>query len=113
MLAYKQGMVSYSKAFEVIERINDNMFKLDLLGECNISASFNVVDLSPFDVGKYLTINPFQRRENDENRVTKTSQDLFNFHRGYMRRTKKINEASNGLIEHISNSCLVQDNNIL
>ncbi|KAK1581185.1 hypothetical protein Q3G72_003854 [Acer saccharum] len=35
--------------FQVLERINDNAYKLDLPGEYNVSASFNVSDLSPFD----------------------------------------------------------------
>ena len=34
--------------FEVLERINDDAYKLDLLGEYNVSATFNVSDLSPF-----------------------------------------------------------------
>jgi hypothetical protein len=37
--------------FEVLERINNNAYMLDLLGEYNIEATFNVSDLSPFDVG--------------------------------------------------------------
>ena len=37
--------------FQVLERINDNAYKIDLLGKYGISATFNVVDLSPFDVG--------------------------------------------------------------
>ncbi|XP_035543043.1 uncharacterized protein LOC118346125 [Juglans regia] len=36
--------------FQVVERINDNAYKLDLPGEYGVSASFNVADLSPFDV---------------------------------------------------------------
>ena len=32
--------------FQVLERINDNAFKIDLLGEYNICATFNVYDLS-------------------------------------------------------------------
>lgn len=35
--------------FQVIQRINDNAYKLDLPGEYNVSATFNVTDLSPFD----------------------------------------------------------------
>ena len=31
--------------FQVLERINDNAYKLDLPGEYNISATFNVFDL--------------------------------------------------------------------
>jgi hypothetical protein len=34
-----------------VERINDNAYKLDLPGEYGVSASLNVADLSPFDVG--------------------------------------------------------------
>ena len=44
----------------MLERINDNAYKLDLLSEYNVSASFNVSDLSPFDVGDDLRTNPFQ-----------------------------------------------------
>jgi hypothetical protein len=34
--------------FQVLERINDNAYKLDLPGEYNVSATFYVFDLSPF-----------------------------------------------------------------
>ena len=37
--------------FQVLERINPNAYKIDLHGEYNVSATFNVSDLSPFDVG--------------------------------------------------------------
>ena len=46
--------------FQVLERITDNAYKLYLLGEYNVSATFNVTDLSPFDVGDDLRTNPFQ-----------------------------------------------------
>ena len=48
-------------------RINNNAYKLDLPGEYNISATFNVSDLSSFNVGDYLRTNPFEERRNDEN----------------------------------------------
>ena len=49
--------------FQVIARINDNAYKLDLLGEYNVSATFNVFDLSPFDVGDQDSrTNPFGER---------------------------------------------------
>jgi hypothetical protein len=51
--------------FQVLARINNNAYKLDLPGECNISATFNVSDLSPFDVGDDLRTNPFEERGND------------------------------------------------
>ncbi|XP_071939173.1 zinc finger BED domain-containing protein RICESLEEPER 1-like [Coffea arabica] len=34
--------------FQVLERINDNAYRLDLLGEYNVSTTFNVSDLSAF-----------------------------------------------------------------
>ncbi|KAA3473476.1 reverse transcriptase [Gossypium australe] len=43
--------------FQVLEWINDNVYKLDLPGEYGVSASFNVADLSPFDVGDDLGTN--------------------------------------------------------
>ncbi|GKV11025.1 hypothetical protein SLEP1_g22314 [Rubroshorea leprosula] len=53
--------------FQVIARINDNAYKLELPGEYNVSATFNVSNLSPFDVGDDLRTNPFEERGNDEN----------------------------------------------
>ena len=46
--------------FQVLEHINDNAYKLDLPDEHNVSATFNVTDLSPFDVGDDWRTNPFQ-----------------------------------------------------
>ena len=37
--------------FQVLERVNDNAYEIDLPGEYGVSTTFNVVDLSPFDVG--------------------------------------------------------------
>ena len=54
--------------FQVLERINDNAYKLDLPKEYNVSATFNVSDLSPFGVGDELDLRtfPFQERVNDK-----------------------------------------------
>ena len=53
--------------YQVLERINDNAYKLDLPGEYDVSATFNVSDLSPFDVGDTLDLraNPSQEEGND------------------------------------------------
>ena len=52
--------------FQVIARVNNNAYKFDLLGEYNISITFNVSDLLPFDFeGKDSRANPFQERETD------------------------------------------------
>ena len=50
--------------FRVVTRINDNTYKLDLPDEYNVSASFNVSDLSPFDVGEDSRMNPFEESGN-------------------------------------------------
>ena len=52
--------------FQVLEHINDNAYRLDLPGEYNVSATFNVSDLSPFDVSDDLRTNPLQEERNDE-----------------------------------------------
>jgi hypothetical protein len=51
--------------FEVLERINDNAYKVDLPGDYGVSATFNVADLSPYDISD-LRSNPFQEGEDDE-----------------------------------------------
>ncbi|CAA2999802.1 Hypothetical predicted protein, partial [Olea europaea subsp. europaea] len=62
--------------FQIIERINDNAYKVDLLGEYNVSATFNVSDLSLFDVGLDSGMNPFEEGGDDmiqESSPTKAS----------------------------------------
>ncbi|KAL4319737.1 hypothetical protein GQ457_18G009760 [Hibiscus cannabinus] len=51
--------------FQVLEKVNDNAYKLDLPGDYNVSATFNVSDLSPYDDSADLRTNPFQERGND------------------------------------------------
>ena len=51
--------------FQILERINDNAYKLDLPDEYNVSSTFNVTDLIPFDAGDDLKTNPFQEEGND------------------------------------------------
>ena len=48
----------------MLERINDNAYKIDLLGEYNVSATFNISDLSLFDVGSDSRLNLFGERGN-------------------------------------------------
>ena len=52
--------------FQVLERINDNAYKIDLPGEYNVSATFNVSDLSLFDVGSDSRSNLFKEMGNDK-----------------------------------------------
>ena len=56
---------------------------LDLPGEYNVSATFNVSDLYPFNIGEDSRTNPFEERGNDENHqenTIKTSSDLLHIH---------------------------------
>ena len=49
----------------MLERINDNAYKLDLPSSYgNVNATFNVTDLSLYDVGDSRT-NPFEKGGND------------------------------------------------
>jgi hypothetical protein len=82
--------------------INDNAYKLDIPGEYNVSATFNVTDLSPFDVGDYLRANPFHEERNDGDQGT-ASKDLVQVPIGpVMRaRTKKFKDVLNGLIQEL------------
>ena len=57
--------------FQVLARINDNAYKLDLPSEYNISATFNVSDLSPFDVGDDSRTNPFEERRNNNSNLNR------------------------------------------
>ena len=87
--------------FQVLARINDNAYKLDLPSEYNISATFNVSDLSPFHVGDNSRMNPFEERGNDENQ--QAFKDPLHIPVGPITRarSKKIKEALNGLIQEI------------
>jgi hypothetical protein len=100
------------RPFQVVERINDNAYKLDLPGEYGVSASFNVADLSPFDVGDDLRTNPSQEGENDANQGAgqadhtrgngaEVAQDPLSLPSGPITRlrAKRFKEALNELIQ--------------
>jgi hypothetical protein len=48
--------------FQILDKINDfpDEYKVDLPGEYNVSATFNVSDLSPYDAGDDSRSNPFE-----------------------------------------------------
>ncbi|KZV58553.1 hypothetical protein F511_23683 [Dorcoceras hygrometricum] len=86
--------------FQVLERINDNAYKLDLPDEYNVSSSFNVSDLSLFDVGhdNDLRTNPSQEGEDDA--ITTIRRDPLALPSGPITRgrSKKFKEALHGLV---------------
>ena len=52
--------------FNVLERINNNAYKIDLQGKYFVSSSFNVSDLAPFHAYHLgLRINPFKEGGDD------------------------------------------------
>ncbi|XP_073120220.1 uncharacterized protein [Henckelia pumila] len=83
--------------FHVIERINDNAYKLDFQSEYNLSTKFNVSDLSLFDVEDepYLRTNPFQEGKDDAiinishvDQVARRVGDAFELPRGPITRNR-------------------------
>ena len=61
--------------FQFLKHINDNAYKLDLLNEYNVSATFNVTDLSLFYIGDDLRTNHFQEEGNDGGMAKEWSAD--------------------------------------
>jgi hypothetical protein len=61
--------------FQVLERINDNTYKIDLPGEYGVSAPFNAADLTLFDTDFDSRSNPFKEREDDVDQPRNTSKD--------------------------------------
>lgn len=78
--------------FQVLEKINDNAYKIDLPGEYNVSSTFNVSDLSLFDAGEDSRTNLFKEGGND---ALHTSNDPFQLSQGPITRSKakRLNEA--------------------
>ena len=92
--------------FHMLERINDNAYKVDLPGEYGVSATFNVSDLTLFDIGDYLRSKPFKERGDDEDQPnTKRNHvsDPLKVPIGPItrNRAKKIKEALNRLVQNI------------
>jgi hypothetical protein len=48
--------------FQILERINDNVYKVDILSEYGVSATFNVFDLPFFSVSDDSRSNSFEER---------------------------------------------------
>ena len=61
--------------FQILERINDNAYKVDLPGEYNVSATFNVADLSLYDAVGDSRTNPFEEGGNDGDQREKASKE--------------------------------------
>ena len=63
-------MPKADRAFEILERLNDNVRKVDLPGDYGVSATFNIADLSPYEEDDYLydlRSNHVKQGEDDAN----------------------------------------------
>ena len=92
--------------FQVLERINDNAYKIDLPGKYGVSATFNVADLSPFDFDVDLDsrTNPFEEGGNDATKdaIKPMRKDPLAYDEPITRlRTKKFKQALNSYLEHL------------
>ncbi|XP_021769518.1 uncharacterized protein LOC110733760, partial [Chenopodium quinoa] len=52
--------------FEVMEKINDNAYKVDLGGQYGVSSTFNIGDLAPYFDDDELRAIPFEEGEDDQ-----------------------------------------------
>ena len=92
--------------FQILERINDNAYKVDLPGKYGVSATFNVSDLTMFDVSDDSRSNPFEERGDDTdqpNTKRNHANDPLEVPIGPITRarTKKLKEALNGLVQNL------------
>ena len=94
--------------FQVLERINDNAYKIDLPGEYGVSATFNVADLSPFDFdeGLDLRTNHFKEGGDDATKtkamIKPVSKDPLAYEGPTTRsRTNKFKQALLSFMEHV------------
>ena len=90
-----------------MERINDNAYKLDLQGEHNVSATFNVSDLTLFDAGTDSRSNPFQEGGDDMIQADNKPKDALQVPEGPItrQRTKRLREAMAGLVQSFTADC--------
>jgi hypothetical protein len=93
-------------SFQILERINDNAYKIDLPGEYGVSATFNISDLTLFDVGDDSRSNPFEERGDDvdqPNTKCNHANDPLELPIGPITRARayKLKKALNGLVQNI------------
>ncbi|XP_012840503.1 PREDICTED: uncharacterized protein LOC105960838 [Erythranthe guttata] len=89
--------------FQVLERVNDNAYKLDLPCNYDISITFNVTDLSYFDVGDDFRTNPFQEEGNDGGLTNSWQDDPIQLPTGPVTRSraKQFKEKLAALIQNV------------
>ena len=65
--------------FEIVQKVNDNGYKVDLGGKHGVSSTFNVGDLAPYYDDEELRAIPFEEEEDDQNGQdsNEASKELF------------------------------------
>jgi len=90
-------MSRWDGSFQILERINDNAYKVDILGEYVVSATFNYSNLPLFDVGDDYWMNYFEERGDMVKTTPNDSLEVLI--RPIIRsRAKKLKDTINGLI---------------
>jgi hypothetical protein len=90
--------------FQVLERINNNTHKIDLLDEYGVSDTFKVADLTLFDTIFDSRSNPSEERGDDVDQPRNTSKEPLHVPNGLMTRskTRALKEALNALVLKVS-----------
>ena len=67
---------SLNQHFQILEKINENAYKMDLSGMYHVSAILNVTNTFPFDPCGDSRSNPFEERGNDGNQGGPSLKDM-------------------------------------
>jgi hypothetical protein len=89
--------------FQVLERINENAYKIDLPSEYSVSTTFNVADITLFGMGFDSRPNPFKEIGDDMDQPANTKDPLHVPSEPITRfKVKALKEALNGLVVQVS-----------
>ena len=90
--------------FQLLKRINDIAFEIDLLSEYGVSVTFNVVDLTLFDIGFDSRSHHLKERGDDVDQPINSSKDPLHVLNGLMTqgKTKALKQALNALVLNVS-----------
>ena len=89
--------------YQIILRINDNVYKVDFLNEYGVNVTFNVVDLTLFDSSFDLRLNHFDEKRDEADQSINTFKYPLHVPIGSIIRfrIKALNEAINGLVTKV------------
>ena len=93
------------RPFQILKRINDNAYKVDLSGKYGVDATFNVSDHTMFDVDNDSKSNPFKEKGDDKdqpNIMTKHANDPLELPYWPITEAKenKLKKTLNGLVQY-------------